>query len=537
MVVDLPLSGTLRDERLPKILTYLQRKKKTGVLVINRNDQNRSIFLKEGDIVFAASKYQDDWLGEMLLKEGRISLSQYEAASEVCREAKKRFGAVLVEQEVVAPKELFSAVTRQVKAIVTSLFTWIDGQYHFEEHPLQSDEVITLKMSTGNLILDGIRRMGDFTRLRNLLPPMNMVLHMTTDPMILFQDIRLSDSERNVLVLVNGRNAISDIFEAAGQSSFETLKLLHFFLEIGLVEVPEAETASAHKIPVNRETAPREAVSREASSNVSDSSPPASDLSDEASEEIFQGVQQEKQEDVEKSRDQIFRKDEEAIHVTQKKIREAYEALATQDHYQVLGLDRDSSRGDIKKAYFRLAKEYHPDRHLQTGMGDLTADLEALFRRITDAYDTLLMEQKRKEYDTELVMKKFEGRRMRWKGGGGGGGVSEKASLGEQALRKGDYKTAIYYLEETVKGAPDKGNLHAFLAEALSHISGRQRDAETHYKRAIEIEPSNVDYYMGLGRLYIRAGMAQRAQRQFEEALLWDPDHPAAKVELNKIKK
>ncbi|HEY5594696.1 MAG TPA: DUF4388 domain-containing protein, partial [Nitrospiria bacterium] len=166
----MPVSGRLRDQRLPKILTHLQRQKKTGVLVVRRNDQHKAIFIKDGDTVFAASKYQDDWLGEVLLKAGKITLGQYEKASEVTRSTQKRFGTVLVEHRVLTAKDLFWAVTHQVKEIILSLFTWLDGEYQFEEGPLPAQEIITLKMSTANLILDGIRRINDFVRLRNELP-------------------------------------------------------------------------------------------------------------------------------------------------------------------------------------------------------------------------------------------------------------------------------------------------------------------------------------------------------------------------------
>ena len=44
---DLPASGRLRDRRLPEILTHLQRQKKTGVLVVHRNDQHKSLFIKD----------------------------------------------------------------------------------------------------------------------------------------------------------------------------------------------------------------------------------------------------------------------------------------------------------------------------------------------------------------------------------------------------------------------------------------------------------------------------------------------------------
>jgi molecular chaperone DnaJ len=63
------------------------------------------------------------------------------------------------------------------------------------------------------------------------------------------------------------------------------------------------------------------------------------------------------------------------------------------DYYQVLGVERDASESDIKRAYRKLAMEYHPDRN----NGDKRA--EERFKEVTEAYETLRDPQKRAQYD------------------------------------------------------------------------------------------------------------------------------------------
>jgi DnaJ-class molecular chaperone len=65
------------------------------------------------------------------------------------------------------------------------------------------------------------------------------------------------------------------------------------------------------------------------------------------------------------------------------------------DYYQVLGVSRSASAEDVKKAYRRLALQWHPDRHP-------AADREAAettFKRISEAYEVLSDPEKRKRYD------------------------------------------------------------------------------------------------------------------------------------------
>ncbi|QLQ09059.1 MAG: molecular chaperone DnaJ [Nocardioidaceae bacterium] len=71
---------------------------------------------------------------------------------------------------------------------------------------------------------------------------------------------------------------------------------------------------------------------------------------------------------------------------------------ATKDFYQVLGVSKDASASDIKKAYRKLARESHPD----SKPGDKAA--EERFKAIAEAYDVVGDTAKRKEYDEQRAM-------------------------------------------------------------------------------------------------------------------------------------
>jgi molecular chaperone DnaJ len=67
--------------------------------------------------------------------------------------------------------------------------------------------------------------------------------------------------------------------------------------------------------------------------------------------------------------------------------------MAKRDYYQVLGVARDASEEDLKRAYRKLAMQYHPDRN----QGDKSA--EAKFKELNEAYDVLKDAEKRAAYD------------------------------------------------------------------------------------------------------------------------------------------
>ncbi|KAF7669858.1 hypothetical protein LDENG_00128930 [Lucifuga dentata] len=66
--------------------------------------------------------------------------------------------------------------------------------------------------------------------------------------------------------------------------------------------------------------------------------------------------------------------------------------LAKKDYYDILGVPKDATDHQIKKAFHKLAMKYHPDKNK-------SPDAEMKFREIAEAYETLSNEERRREYD------------------------------------------------------------------------------------------------------------------------------------------
>lgn len=88
--------------------------------------------------------------------------------------------------------------------------------------------------------------------------------------------------------------------------------------------------------------------------------------------------------------------------------------MAKRDYYEVLGVSKDASEDEIKKAYRKIAIKYHPDRN----PGDKTA--EDKFKEAAEAYDVLHDPQKRQQYD-QFGFNGYAGSGFGGFGGGQGG--------------------------------------------------------------------------------------------------------------------
>lgn len=82
--------------------------------------------------------------------------------------------------------------------------------------------------------------------------------------------------------------------------------------------------------------------------------------------------------------------------------------MAKRDYYEVLGLERGASSEEVKKAYRRLARQYHPDFNKDDG------EAEKKFKEVNEAYEVLVDPQKKEQYD------RF-GHQSEFNGFGGGG--------------------------------------------------------------------------------------------------------------------
>ena len=149
------------------------------------------------------------------------------------------------------------------------------------------------------------------------------------------------------------------------------------------------------------------------------------------------------------------------------------------DPYKILGVSRDASDDEIKRAYRALAKKYHPDVNKE-------ANAEEKFKQIQNAYDQIM--EARKRGDTSNFWENTNG----YGGGYGsyGGSTSQKYQSIISYLNMGAYAQAYQILQ----GMSDRDAAWYYFNAIANYGMGNQIAAMENAQKACEMDPSNQQY-------------------------------------------
>jgi hypothetical protein len=201
-------------------------------------------------------------------------------------------------------------------------------------------------MSMGNLIYEGVKRIDNLNRIRKELPEVNTVLKLSTDPISLFQDVVLSTFDKKILFMIDGKKTVKELIDTSSMNSFQAMKTLYTLYSAGIVEEKkdEAETEEAVSI-----------------------------------EQILKNFN-EKEEELKTRTDMIYTD---------------IEKLSPSD---LLEIDESSNTEMIKNNYYKLVKEFHPDRYLAVNDPLIKDKVISILEAITKAYSLLKEDEKRSIY-------------------------------------------------------------------------------------------------------------------------------------------
>lgn len=200
--------------------------------------------------------------------------------------------------------------------------------------------------------------------------------------------------------------------------------------------------------------------------------------------------------------------------------------------YEVLGLKPDSSSEDIRSSYFDFAKKFHPDRITTAPDPGITEKANFVFSEINRAYDTLSDNNKKRQYDMDMIKEKNTE-------GTGPDKSIERASLlhrkAKTLFNQKNFWEATTLLEESIRLNPQRGAYYLLLGMSQMNVPTMIRVAEKNLSTAVNLDPWSPEPLVALGILFLNENMVKRAESFFRKAISIDPEHKVAKKRLNDI--
>jgi tetratricopeptide (TPR) repeat protein len=527
MTTDFASQGSLGAIWFPELAREIYQRQLTGGLRLSDGQMKKIVYFNRGEIYAAASNLAQDTVLALLERAGRLDQTQ---AREIAQQVKagKSLGEALVERGTITREGLMGLRAEQVSAIVASLCEWEQGEYQFESGARV--EGGPLGLATSNLILDGARRLRTARALWRAVGDEHTRIKLASGTEARFAQLKLTPQEAFLLTRLDAPIEIAQLLTISGFSEEETLRSVYALYCAGLI----TRTGYTAALKVAAQA--------------------ALDLT--ATPEAAPEMDQAERQDI---------------------VRMAQLVVESNDDYEILGLTPPATPAEVKRAYHRLAKKYHPDRHQQDADAETIACLGNIFARVRQAYEKLKDRAPQPAEAPAEAVNHGEVSRSTAPASAApppatapattqaataaaassapaaatGATVEaappepeqDKARLAEinyqeglARYQSGDIVSATELLSEAVRLNPDHAAYQVQLGLLLALNPRRRKQAEAHLLRAIELDPQNPAQYIRLGLLYKSLGFMARAEKQFGLALNLDPLNKAAMKELRVVR-
>ena len=142
----------------------------------------------------------------------------------------------MIDEGYITDKVLESFVSEQIQETIFDLMRWDEGDFDFEAMPEAVEEDIGLSVSIENVIMEGSRRLEEWTRIKKKIPSVDVVFKMATAPGEGTFEISLKPMEWNLLLLVDGTRSVAELAHETDRTDFEVARIIYGLFSAGLLE-------------------------------------------------------------------------------------------------------------------------------------------------------------------------------------------------------------------------------------------------------------------------------------------------------------
>lgn len=235
--------GLVTEGGIVDLLSFCNMFRKSGLLHFSLSGGNKTLCFQKGEIVYAASSFPEEDIGEILYRLGKFDRDILQGARQFAN-GELPLGKILVDQNIISAKDLWAATRNQVETIVYNLFAFQDGSFVFTDTPLDEERVVSLSMNTQNLIMEGLRRVDERAVYMQKVKSLDAIPVATSK---VPNDLD-SVSQKMVALIQAGVTNVKELLRRSGSGEFDALRLLSQMVERGIVIMEEAPTVAVEGV-------------------------------------------------------------------------------------------------------------------------------------------------------------------------------------------------------------------------------------------------------------------------------------------------
>jgi hypothetical protein len=200
------------------------------------------VYIKQGNIVYAAGSQKEVRLGYLLRTKGIISSEELQKALILAKERKERLGKILVEKGYISLETLKKFLQQQIRDILYDLFLWQQGDFKYVEQDLNLEEEFITELNYMEVILEGTRRVDEWSILKKNIPNQQVVFKISKNVEEQKDSVNLTANEWRVISMVDGKRTVKQIIADSGHDEFVVYRTLNALISSGLIE--KSDTAA-----------------------------------------------------------------------------------------------------------------------------------------------------------------------------------------------------------------------------------------------------------------------------------------------------
>ncbi|MGE3465606.1 MAG: DnaJ domain-containing protein [Pyrinomonadaceae bacterium] len=510
---ELELQGNFLMHPFAELVAEIGQSRLNGSLRASDKEKKCVVYFKAGEIAFAVSNARSSRLFDMMLKRNQL---QKEDIAQIPKfENDFEFAEFLKSKNYLSQEKVDQLFVDQIESIIVDLLTWTDGDWTFTSLARIRDG-LEYKPNTVRLLLDYGRTMPVdrmLSRFRSLNERYRLSSELTIGE-------TLAPEEAFVLSrAASGQLTAEDLVNTAGISESRALHIIYTLWLGGFLVRNDWNPAFPGGAVAHMQHAKLE-LRQEAKIASAPTEPAAvDDAVPEAETTAEPG----------KADDPVISLEEYLTRVE-----------GSETHYDILGVDTKAEIAELKKAYFMLAKMFHPDRYHAEG-GDQLKRIQNAFTMLAQAHETLKNPESREVYDYRM-RKEISEREKREAGGTTGSATlqmeqaSESFDRGFDLLMANEPESALQFLARAVHYAPENARYHAYYGKALSFDEKKRHKAESEMQAAVKLDQDNPTYRIMLSEFFVQYKLYKRAEGELNRLLAIFPSNREAREMLDTLK-